>query len=53
MENQLVIVYANYSGKSMDVKMTTDISGTAHFSFSTLNWSEEIVLLTVSGFLVL
>ncbi|RXN04002.1 alpha-2-macroglobulin 1 [Labeo rohita] len=46
MENQLVIVYANYSGKSMDVKMTTDISGTAHFSFSTLNWSEEIVLLT-------
>ncbi|XP_073673452.1 alpha-2-macroglobulin-like protein 1 [Garra rufa] len=45
MENEPVIVYALYGGKKVNVTLTTDISGTVDFSFSTSDWSEETVKL--------
>lgn len=49
MENEPVVVYAYYGDKSVNVALTTDINGTAHFSFNTLDWSEKPVQLQVSG----
>ncbi|XP_016379353.1 alpha-2-macroglobulin-like protein 1 [Sinocyclocheilus rhinocerous] len=47
MKNEPVIVYAHYDDKSINVTLTTDINGTAHFSFNTLDWSEKPVQLQV------
>ncbi len=49
MKNELVVVYAYYADKSVNVTLMTDIDGTAHFSFDTLDWSENPVQLQVSG----
>ncbi|KAK2881193.1 hypothetical protein Q8A67_018461 [Cirrhinus molitorella] len=40
MKNKPVILYAQYGDKSVNVTLTTDINGTAHFSFNTSSWSE-------------
>ncbi len=48
MKNELVIVYAHYGDKSVNVTLTTDINGTARFSFNTSDWSELPVNLQVS-----
>ncbi|XP_052418460.1 alpha-2-macroglobulin-like protein 1 [Carassius gibelio] len=47
MINESVVVYAYYGDKSVSVALKTDISGTAHFSFNTLDWSEKSVQLQV------
>ncbi|XP_016326682.1 alpha-2-macroglobulin-like protein 1 [Sinocyclocheilus anshuiensis] len=47
MKNELVVVYANYGDKSDNVALMTDINGTAHFSFNTLDWSDKPVQLQV------
>uniref|UniRef100_A0A9J8AIU7 Alpha-2-macroglobulin-like protein 1 n=1 Tax=Cyprinus carpio carpio TaxID=630221 RepID=A0A9J8AIU7_CYPCA len=48
MKNEPVIVYAHYGHKSVNVTLTTDINGTARFSFNTSHWSEEPVQLQVN-----
>ncbi len=53
MKNESVIVYARYGDKSVNVTLTTDINGTARFSFNTSNWSELPVHLQVSVVFVL
>ncbi len=53
MKNEPVIVYARYGDKSVNVTLTTDINGTARFSFNTSNWSELPVHLQVSVVFVL
>ncbi|KAF4104021.1 hypothetical protein G5714_015008 [Onychostoma macrolepis] len=40
MKNEPVIIYAHYGDKSVNVTLTTDINGTARFSFNTSDWSE-------------
>ncbi len=47
-----MVVYAYYADKSVNVTLMTDIDGTAHFSFDTLDWSENPVQLQVSGVFV-
>ncbi|XP_026081962.1 alpha-2-macroglobulin-like protein 1 [Carassius auratus] len=47
MKNEPVIVYAYYDDKIINVTLTTDINGTALFSFNTLDWSEKPVQLQV------
>ncbi len=49
MKNEPVVVKAYYGDKSANVTLMTDINGTAHFSFNTLDWSEKPVQLQVSG----
>ncbi|KAI2656160.1 Alpha-2-macroglobulin-like protein 1 [Labeo rohita] len=40
MKNVPVILYAQYGEKSVNMTLTTDINGTARFSFNTSSWSE-------------
>ncbi|XP_073673456.1 alpha-2-macroglobulin-like protein 1 [Garra rufa] len=47
MKNEPVIVFAQYGKKSVNVTLTTDINGAAHFSFNTSSWSELPVNLRV------
>ncbi|KAL1260635.1 hypothetical protein QQF64_008462 [Cirrhinus molitorella] len=39
MKNEPVVVYAFYGDKKVNVTLTTDINGTARFSFNTSDWS--------------
>ncbi|KAK2881192.1 hypothetical protein Q8A67_018460 [Cirrhinus molitorella] len=47
MKNESVILYAHYGDKSVNVTLTTDTNGAAHFSFDTSGWSELPVNLQV------
>ncbi|XP_073673368.1 alpha-2-macroglobulin-like protein 1 [Garra rufa] len=39
LKNEPVVVYAFYGDKKVNVTLTTDINGTASFSFNTSDWS--------------
>ncbi|XP_043114430.1 alpha-2-macroglobulin-like protein 1 [Puntigrus tetrazona] len=47
MKNESVVVYAEYDSKSVNVTLTTDVNGSALFSFNTSHWSEKTVQLQV------